>query len=318
MTWNRAGGAVAALLVIGWVAVTAGACDRAASPATGRSRAAAVRGLADGAVGKGGTQLDYPQPAARSPLRQAAPTVVQVAPTARPLAGSDPRVGALFAPDANGSHFCTASVVPSPGHDLVMTAAHCISGGRGNAGIVFIPAYANGIGPYGVWTARTLIVDPRWTNGGDPDDDVGFVVLNPNDGKAIQDVVGADQIDFNAGYRHLVRVTGYPERDDAPVTCENWTTKYAQDQLRFACGGFYAGTSGSPWLVVASDGAATRPPGVVGVIGGYERGGDTNAVSYSAYLSDAIEALYQQAETASAGPVVTSPGALPGPVTTTG
>jgi V8-like Glu-specific endopeptidase len=302
MTRKRASGVLAALLVIGWVTATSASCGRPAARSAGKSRLPAASGMADGVAGKGGTQLDFPQSAPRStsPARPAGPTVVQAAPTAQSLPGSDPRVGALFSPDANGPHFCTASVVPSPGHDLVMTAAHCISGGRGSASIVFVPAYANGIGPYGVWAARTLIVDPQWASGGDPDYDVGFVVLSPDDGKAVQDVVGANPIDFNAGYRHLVRVTGYPERDDAPVTCENWTTEYSATQLRFACGGFYAGTSGSPWVV--ADGAAVADsPQVVGVIGGYERGGDTNSVSYSAYLNDAIEALYQQAEAASTG-----------------
>jgi hypothetical protein len=180
-----------------------------------------------------------------------------------------------------------------------MTAAHCIGSGRGTiTSFVFIPGYANGIGPYGAWTARALVVDPQWSRSGDPDYDVGFVVLSPYDGKNIQDVVGADPIAFGAGYSHLVQVTGYPQQDDAAVTCENWTTKYSGTQLRFACGGFYAGTSGSPWVVVDGD-AAAHPPEIVGVIGGYQRGGDTNSVSYSVYLSSAIEGLYERAEAAS-------------------
>jgi hypothetical protein len=39
------------------------------------------------------------------------------------------RVGALFEHDASGYHFCTASVVASPGRNLLITAAHCINGG---------------------------------------------------------------------------------------------------------------------------------------------------------------------------------------------
>jgi V8-like Glu-specific endopeptidase len=299
MTRKRAGGILAALLVIGWVTAVSAACD---SPA-GRPAAKSQGGMAPraaGEVGKGGTQLDFSQPApqSRPATRQAPSTVLQALPTAQPLQGNDPRVGALFGPNADGPHFCTGSVVPSPGHNLVMTAAHCIGGGKEATSIVFIPGYANGIGPFGAWTARALIVDPRWSKGADPDYDVGFVVLNPYDGKNIQDVVGADPIDFDAGYSHLVQVTGYPQQDDAAVTCENWTTKYSAAQLRFACRGFYAGTSGSPWVVVGGD-AAAHPSQIVGVIGGYQRGGYTNSVSYSVYLSGAIEGLYAQAEAAS-------------------
>src|SRR5881409_2205655 len=42
-------------------------------------------------------------------------------------------VGALF---ANGSHFCTASVVHSTTGDLVLTAAHCVKDG-----MAFAPGY---------------------------------------------------------------------------------------------------------------------------------------------------------------------------------
>jgi hypothetical protein len=39
----------------------------------------------------------------------------------------------------------------------------------------------------------------------------------------------------------------------------------------------------------------------VGVIGGYQQGGDTPAVSYSVYLNGAIQKLYQEATSLSSG-----------------
>ena len=51
---------------------------------------------------------------------------------AGPLSGL--RVGALFVHSSGGNHFCTASVVASPGRDLLITAAHCINGGKGSTG----------------------------------------------------------------------------------------------------------------------------------------------------------------------------------------
>jgi V8-like Glu-specific endopeptidase len=53
------------------------------------------------------------------------------------------------------------------------------------------------------------------------------------------------------------------------------------------------GTSGSPW--VTDFNPATRTGRVVGVIGGYQQGGDTAAVSYSAYFGTAISQLYHEA-----------------------
>ena len=107
------------------------------------------------------------------------------------------RVGALFEHDASGNHFCTASVVASPGRDLLITAAHCINGGK-NGGyrqdIVFIPDYRDGQEPFGVWAPAHLLVAPQWENSSDPDYDVGFIVLKPHDGKNIEEVLGANQL----------------------------------------------------------------------------------------------------------------------------
>jgi V8-like Glu-specific endopeptidase len=206
------------------------------------------------------------------------------------------RVGALFESDASGAHFCTASVVTSPGEDLLVTAAHCINGGNGSgykANIVFIPDYRDGAAPYGIWTPERLLVAPQWAKSADPDFDVGFVVLQSHDGENIQQVLGASQLGFDTGYQYLVRVTGYPSSADAPITCLNWTSRQSATQLQFNCGGYSGGTSGSPWVTRFD--ATSRTGTIVGVIGGYQQGGDTPSVSYSAYFGSGIHQLYEQA-----------------------
>jgi V8-like Glu-specific endopeptidase len=206
------------------------------------------------------------------------------------------RVGALFEHDASGNHFCTASVVASPGRDLLITAAHCINGGK-NGGyrqdIVFIPDYRDGQQPYGVWVPAHLLVAPQWENSSDPDYDVGFIVLKPDDGKNIEEVLGANHLAIDPGYENLVRVTGYPASKDAPVTCTGRTSEQSESQLRFECGGFTGGTSGSPWVTHFN--LRTRTGTIVGVLGGYEEGGSTEAISYSSYLGPEVEQLYRQA-----------------------
>jgi V8-like Glu-specific endopeptidase len=212
------------------------------------------------------------------------------------------RVGALFEHDASGNHFCTASVVASPGKDLLITAAHCIHGGRGSGyrtDIVFIPNYQNGNSPFGVWTPKRLLVAPQWASSSDPDFDVGFVMLQPRGGQNIQQVLGANHLGIDTGYTNLVRVTGYPASANAPITCLNWTSRQSATQLRFECGGFTGGTSGSPWVTHFD--SRTRTGTIIGVIGGYQRGGDTPSISYSAYLGGGIQRLYQQAMSATSG-----------------
>jgi V8-like Glu-specific endopeptidase len=218
---------------------------------------------------------------------------------AGPLAGL--RVGALFVRAPGGNHFCTASVVASPGKDLLITAAHCINGGKGRGGyrsdIVFIPDYRDGQEPFGIWTPAKLLVAPQWADSSDPDYDVGFVVLNPHDHQNIEEVLGANRLGTDLGYQYLVHVTGYPASSSAPISCVNWTSRFSSTQLRFQCTGYTGGTSGSPWVTRFSP--RSRTGTIVGVLGGYQEGGTTPSISYSARLGPAIQQLYRQAKAAS-------------------
>ncbi len=213
------------------------------------------------------------------------------------------RVGALFVRDGSDDYFCTASVVASPGKDLLITAAHCIDAGNGGGyrqDIVFIPDYRDGQAPFGIWTPRRLLVAPQWSSDSDPSLDVGFVVLEPRDGRNIEDVLNANRLEVDPPYHQLVRVTGYPAGGDAPITCRNWTTRESATQLRFQCGGYTVGTSGSPWVTHFDP--RTESGTIVGVIGGYQDGGDTASVSYSSYLGRDVLRLYREAAAAGASP----------------
>jgi hypothetical protein len=98
--------------------------------------------------------------------------------------------------------------------------------------------------------------------------------------------------------QQLVSVTGYPDSGDAPVTCQNTTRLFSRSQLEFDCDGYSGGTSGSP-LVAAVD-PATGLGTVIGVIGGYQQGGNTDAVSYAARIGPGVTALYRTASWARA------------------
>jgi hypothetical protein len=211
-------------------------------------------------------------------------------------------VGALFLESSGklGSHFCTASVVDSPHGDLAVTAAHCVTGVSSQ--IVFIPGYANGAEPYGIWQVTHVYTDQAWQSSQNPNDDVAFLQLAGTSGTAepIETVTGAEALATNAtdaAEQELVQVIGYPDGADQPVTCVNWTKVFSPTQLEFDCGGYTDGTSGGPFLanVSASSGQGT----VIGVIGGYEQGGDLPQVSYSAAFGTAVAGLYQTAESSS-------------------
>jgi V8-like Glu-specific endopeptidase len=199
------------------------------------------------------------------------------------------------------THFCTGSVLQSPGHDLVMTAAHCVTGN--GTGISFAPEYGGSSGrmPYGRWQVTAAFVDPRWKSHGDPAAD--FAILRVasrvigGHRHNIEDLTGGNRLAINRPYRAWVRVTGYDGGDlthnNSPLTCSAWTRYFAPNQRELDCGPLAGGTSGSPYVMSYNPGHQTGD--LIGVLGGYKQGGCSAAVSYAAQFDQSTEHLYQRA-----------------------
>jgi V8-like Glu-specific endopeptidase len=211
--------------------------------------------------------------------------------------GGTPAVGALFTDSGGhlGSHFCTASVVHSPGGDLLVTAAHCVGSYAGStvSGLVFVPGYAAGSAPYGVWTVTRVFVDQAWTSSSDPDDDVAFIAVTRKGSAPIDQVTGAERLAIGRSPAQMVRVIGYPESLDEPVSCQNRAAAFSPTQLEFNCANYTNGTSGGPFLVGIDPDTGTGT--VIGVIGGYEQGGNSPDMSYAAAFGGSVLALYEAA-----------------------
>ena len=208
-----------------------------------------------------------------------------------------PAVGALFTLSGGqlDRHFCTGSVVDSPPGDLVITAAHCVSG-LAPGQIAFVPDYRSGVAPYGVWLTSEVLADSTWQASSDPDHDVAFLVVHrTGSSDRIQDLTGGEQLGIGWSTRAWVDVIGYPDGTDRPISCQNESKPLGASEMEFDCGGYTDGTSGGPFLgrVNPSTGDGT----VIGVIGGYEQGGDIASVSYSPGFGRAVQALYQIAIT---------------------
>lgn len=277
-------GAVAAVCVLSGCGSSGGGASAGASAGAAASNGAV-------AVAVSGS----PSPWSRQRFEKALSAHGGTSRTARATTGNA-RVGALFSQSADGDHFCTASVVHSAAGDLLLTAAHCVHGGQGGSygsDLVFVPGYRDGDAPQGQWPITRIVVDQRWIDSSDPDLDVAFVTVGQVGGKNIEDVLGANSLGIDQGFGKVVRITGYPSTASTPISCFNKTTQQSQYQMRIACTGFPGGTSGSPWLV-RFDGS--RGTGIViGVIGGYQQGGDTADVSYSPYFDQDVQTLYNQA-----------------------
>jgi V8-like Glu-specific endopeptidase len=222
----------------------------------------------------------------------AAPATASLSALATPVSFSGtPAVGALFTVSDGrlGKHFCTATVVNSPAGNLVLTAAHCLKGhsGTGSPGIAFVPGYDNGTAPLGVWPVTRTFVDTAWATTADPDDDFAFLtVAQPGRSTPVESVTGAENLGISQPSAGLVRVIAYPDAQNDPIICQNRTSMSSPTQTQFDCDGFTVGTSGGPFLTGAGDQT------VIGVIGGYQQGGDSADISYAAVFGPKVQALY--------------------------
>ncbi len=196
------------------------------------------------------------------------------------------RVGALFNASGalEGGHFCTASVVQSKGHNLIATAAHCLTGGT----IWFAPGYRDGKAPYGVWKVTKTYVGDAWSGDQDENSDVAFATVESIGGVDVEDIVGGNRlVTGQETGATAVTVTGYPSSQEIPIICTNKPIAHSSTQQRIDCPKFTGGTSGSPWVNGDGD--------VVGILGGHEQGGSTADTSYSVVLGNEVATLYRAA-----------------------
>jgi V8-like Glu-specific endopeptidase len=201
--------------------------------------------------------------------------------------GGVPYVGALF-DSASGkptTHFATAFVVTSKQGNMLMSAAHVLEG-RTATSIIFAPGYTNGQAVHELWPIQKAYTDAAWQQQRSVNDDFCFLKVSAN----VQATLGSLGL-ATATNPQECQVIGYPDGLTGPVQATVAATWYKpEQQLTFSCNGFPNGTSGSPWII--NDGAA------FGLIGGFEAGGNSPAVSYSPYFGASLQALYATASQA--------------------
>ncbi|GJN74769.1 hypothetical protein PCL_06849 [Purpureocillium lilacinum] len=211
-----------------------------------------------------------------------------------------PSVGVLYRDDVK-KHYCSASVIASKNGNVILTAAHCISGTGG--GIRFAPGYHDGKAPYGTYPVTAAYVHPNWNKNHNINHDYAFLTLGKgtHNGKSVtvQSVVGANKLVTTAGYKNTVEVVGYNDNEQKPMHCHIGTYEAKAGQLGLSCGPFKGGTSGSPWI--ASYDAKTKHGNVIGNIGGWHTGGCSSSVSYSSKYGAGTLSVFNRANAGSHG-----------------
>jgi hypothetical protein len=203
-------------------------------------------------------------------------------------------VGPIFRGGLTGPHSCTGSVLSSPGHDLILTAAHCVSGTA--AGWLFAPGYDAGATPYGVWTVVHAYVDPSWTASQDPQHDYAILqIAHQQQGRhsvGIEDVTGGNRLGLAPRSGEQITDVAYNAGvDDQPIECRA-PVYYSDGYPAFNCHGYVGGSSGSPWITSIP---GTHTSFVRGVIGGLHQGGCYEYTSYSSAFSSDVYRLLVRA-----------------------
>lgn len=223
-------------------------------------------------------------------------------------------VGTFYWAANDQYRFCAGTVVPSPGKNLVATAAHCFDNNDKSQKLIFVPKHsAKNPRPYGVFPVENYYLDPSYAlPGGDKaqtDLDFAFLQTGPrSDGRKVEDVVGAIPLALNAGFPHPdTQAIGYPylfgddqyKPNQNPLTCSTPLKKFTTASAggwtggTFAevnCKGYVSGTSGGPFLIKQGTGRA-----LAGVTGGWQTGGHSPDTSYSSYFGDEVKRVYDAA-----------------------
>jgi V8-like Glu-specific endopeptidase len=254
------------------------------------------------------------------------------APGARAVVSADPWVagarrtaggavtrttGRVFFTLDGTDYSCSGSTVDSANADVVITAAHCLSDGRGKWAThwIFVPGYSDGHEPFGAYPARAFFAASGWQHGADENDDIAFVAVGPAsagsgsvgsgsglgfDRKQVRlhvvDVVGGQQIEFGSraatevlfGYPSVGQYHGrYLDYCDGTLSADPYGSPDAGIECTMT-----AGASGGPWF------SGFDPLTGLGTISGVTtfRYSGSGGTLYSVDLGSVDRKLFDQAQ----------------------
>jgi V8-like Glu-specific endopeptidase len=254
-------------------------------------------------------QVAPAQPGGGSSVSSSAQTAQAAVRKARLPVQRSPRIGRIFGKAGGNRYwFCSASVVPSRGKNLLVTAGHCLwneTTGKPQAGSwQFVPGYyakgGKGYAPYGVYTASRWWAYNAWIKKQNWRYDFAFMKLRKGArgyrgaGRNVQSNVGAMGIAWNQKPNRTYVSIGYDaERkygwDNGSSAYYRkgkgrWISSWAQLDLlhKFSTGG----ASGGPWLIKYS--SRKR----IGIVDGVNSRSNRKSTATSAYFGTALRKLY--------------------------
>jgi hypothetical protein len=195
-------------------------------------------------------------------------------------------VGVLLRPW--GRPFCTATVVPSPRGNLIVTAAHCLARTL-RSSVMFAPGYRDHRAPLGEWRVTGQAFAPGWFPHKNVNLDFAFLTVRGD----VQARAGAERIGYSSPVPELVRVEAYSLTGRLTVCSRRpgVVVEAGNPELTFACPGYASASSGGPFLAGINQDSGRGT--IVGLIGGYQQGGTSPSLSYSSPFGQIIHRLYR-------------------------
>jgi hypothetical protein len=175
-------------------------------------------------------------------------------------------VGRVFIRIGRFDAFCSGAAVNSESRQLVLTAAHCLynllPGHRFPTLarlFAFVPAYAAGQAPFGIFAGRKAFMPFPWLRRGNENFDMAVVLTDPNEaGQPVADAVGGGlAIALDKARNRAYQLLGYPghlqqrmQECDAGFAGNDRNTFRLGGPPSFSAGCYMGeGASGGPWLV---------------------------------------------------------------------
>ena len=259
----RAAGGVALLCLVGLGLAAPGALGavRVHAAAAARGEAGRTARFWTAARRRAARPLDEPRAAALTATESFA---LIAEPEVLPNAVN----GRLFVRQGKNEGFCSATAIDTPSRSLVLTAGHCVNSGPQppnghtvwSSRLEFVPAYSGDVAPFGAFVAhrKSVFALKQWTEFGNPDFDVGAVVVGPNaEGTKLADAIGGGAaLALDLARRQEFHTFGYPGKTRRLQGCNS--PYVGDDFLTYRLPGpptiaihchWTPGASGGGWLI---------------------------------------------------------------------
>ncbi|UYM06787.1 trypsin-like serine peptidase [Solicola gregarius] len=181
------------------------------------------------------------------------------APEARKKTRKSKTVGKVFFTTRKGVDMvCSGAAVNSKRKNMVMTAGHCVHGGRGQGwhkNWIFVPGYGPGnTARHGVYGATSKVAMKGWIKHNNFNYDTALALVKPIKftKKKLVKNVGGYGLQVGRSHKRRLAAVGYSQlgyKGDKQKSCRKRTRPAAGgNQIRLNCHNLTPGSSGGPWI----------------------------------------------------------------------